>query len=148
MNLFDRLESKYGKYGVTAIVSIILFLLLFVFLVVVSCLLARNERDRVLNCFFLVLGAVIGWAVGIFFSPYTREDEKRFVAVGRAASAFVSGYALSKIDRFLEATLFLDQRIPETEGWMRIGICFSSAALVAILIYSNRAYFRTDTLVK
>lgn len=143
LNKFKSIEYKYGKYGATAIFSIFLFFPLISCLVVLSYLLSETRIDLAYNLFVLVLGAIVGWAIGIFFSPYTSEDEKRFVAIRQAASAFISGYAISKFDRFLEANLFVS-KLPQPDVWMRIGIFSASVILFAILIYSNRTYFRTD----
>jgi hypothetical protein len=46
-----------------------------------------------------LLGGVGGWVLGTLASPYGKKDQERFGAVGKAASAFLSGFLLSKFDR-------------------------------------------------
>ncbi|HEX7910862.1 MAG TPA: hypothetical protein VF534_22620 [Paraburkholderia sp.] len=41
----------------------------------------------------------------MFFVPYGAADQPIFEDVGKVTSVFVSGYALSRFERFLEATI-------------------------------------------
>ena len=113
----DEFEKKYGEYGLTATTSNLVLVPLFCALL----FLAYNTGNIVVNYLIIILGAACGWAVGIFYSPYNRVEEDKFSAIGRTISVFVSGYALSKFDRFLEKTLFDEAKDPVFDIWMRLG---------------------------
>lgn len=50
-------------------------------------------------------GLIVGWAVGILLAPYQSEQE-RFRTYAKIGAAFVTGWAVSKVDRVLD--LYLD----------------------------------------
>jgi hypothetical protein len=60
---------------------------------------------RALNIAVLVFGASTGWLAGILLSPYDPKEERAFPRYAAAASAFASGYLVSKVDRVLEDLL-------------------------------------------
>ena len=141
---FERIEKEFGKYGSTALFSTLILLLLLCGVVAVAHTIAQTDQARTLNYFVVLLGSLSGWALGIFSSPYSATEEKRFGSIAQAISAFISGYALSKFDRFLEASLFTNQSTPQYDTWVRLGLFVGTTALFALLVFSNRAYFRTD----
>jgi hypothetical protein len=141
---FSKIEKEFGKYGSTALFSTLVLIVLLCSLLAVAHLIAQSDQCRILNYFVILLGALCGWVLGIFCSPYSETEAKNFVSIGQAISAFVSGYVLSKFDRFLEASLFVDTKIPQYHTWVRLGLFAAAAGIFALLIFSNRAYFRTD----
>ena len=86
-------------------------------------------------------GTLLGWACGMYFAPYGPSERSRFVTVGQAASAFASGYLVSKLDRFLETTLF-PQPIGTPGEWLGAALFAVAFLNAALVVYSNRAYFR------
>lgn len=138
------LEGVFGTYPFLVIFTN-LFACAFAVLIGWLCFLVNEEPlQQVFNVLIALLGALLGWALGMFFVPYTAKDAARFSAIGQAISAFVSGYAVSKIDRFFEATMFFDNDLPITMTWVRIGLFTCSILLVMLTVFSNRAYFRTE----
>jgi hypothetical protein len=132
----EAFEAQFGPYGWTVLIS--LFLLLCALVAVVRLAYVSNR----MNDGFLVIlvGALLGWAAGMFFSPYTVTERSNFVSISQAVSAFVSGYLLSKLDRFLEHSLFSKEG-PDPATWTLIGF-FSVAFMVfALGTYSCRRYF-------
>lgn len=88
----DELSTKQAT---TAI-----FTLLYVILIAVGCFLtARSWSECWFSVMICVLGAILGWVAGIIASPVDPNEKNRFVSFGRAASAFLSGYVLSKFDK-------------------------------------------------
>lgn len=94
------------------------------------------------NFLIVVTGALLGWALGMFFSPFSEKEGASFSTIGQTVSVFVSGYVVSKLDRFLEATLFDAQKLPVPTNWWRTGLLFASLLLVMLTVFSNRAYFQ------
>ncbi len=138
------LEKIFGNYPFSVIFTNV-FAAAFIFVIAWLCYAVSSEPlQQVFNTLLALTGALIGWALGMFFAPYTQTEAARFSSIGQAVSAFVSGYVISKLDRFLEATMFQAQ-IPVTITWVRFGLLFCSMLLVMLTVFSNRAYFRTDS---
>ncbi len=89
----------------------------------------------------LALGLVAGWAAGILLAPYQSAKE-RFREYVKVASAFITGYGVSKLDRLFElwvdparGALILSQAFAN-----RVLICISSFFLAAVSTYVSRKY--------
>jgi hypothetical protein len=107
---WNWMEATFGKYASTVLFTNTFALLFAIFLIVLCGRLATDRGIRFQNYLIFCLGALTGWALGMFFVPYGVEDRPIFEDVGKVTSVFVSGYALSKFDRFLEATMFDDKK--------------------------------------
>lgn len=137
------LEGIFGAYPFLVIFTNI-FAALFCALIGWLCIFVSPSDPirQALNGLIAMFGALIGWALGMFLAPYTQAEAAKFISMGQAVSAFVTGYALSKLDRFLEAVLFSNDTVPIVISWIRIGLFTCSALLVMLTVFSNRAYFR------
>lgn len=105
--------------------------------------LASDRNSRYGNYLLFCLGALVGWALSMFFVPYGSEDKSVFENIGKIVSVFVSGYALSKLDRLLEASLFDDKK-PRMEAWVRTGLFAATALLALLTVVTNRLYFHPE----
>ena len=138
----EWLERVLGNYPFSIIFTNI-FAIAFAFIIGWLCFTVSTEPlPQVFNVLLALTGALIGWALGMFFAPFTEKEAARFSSIGQAVSAFASGYVISKLDRFLEAAMFQDN-IPITITWVRLGLLFCSMLLVLLSVFSNRAYFRS-----
>ncbi len=101
---------------------------------------AREDPKAVsINRIVALSGALCGWIIGIAFAPFTTDEKEQFEAIGSVVSAFLSGYVVSKLDRYLEGVLFPIG--PETrDSWTRVGLFVVSFLLVAIAVFVNRLY--------
>jgi uncharacterized membrane protein YeaQ/YmgE (transglycosylase-associated protein family) len=137
------LERVLGKYPFS-VISTNIFSILFALVISWLCFQISSEPlEQVFNILLAITGALVGWALGMFFAPYTDAEKARFSSIGQAVSAFVSGYVISKLDRFLEASMFAND-VPVTITWVRLGLVFCSMLLVLLTVFSNRAYFRPE----
>lgn len=105
--------------------------------------LGRNNGTHLVNWLICLIGALGGWIVGTLASPYSSEEAQTFLTIGQAVTAFLSGYVVSKLDRFLERTLYTDGSI-NTESWLRLCLFIASFLLVAIIVFINRLYFEPN----
>ena len=141
--ILEWAEKVFGNYPFSVIFTN-LFAIAFGLIIVWLCFAVSTEPlQKVFNVLLALTGALVGWALGMFFAPYTEKEAARFSSIGQAVSAFVSGYVISKLDRFLEATMF-EKELPVTITWVRLGLLFCSMLLVLLTVFSNRAYFRTE----
>ncbi len=141
--IFKALEKSFGQYPFS-IISTNFFAFFFSFVIAWLCWQVSTESlPRVVNALVALSGAITGWALGMFFAPFSEKEAAKFSSIGQAVSAFVSGYVISKLDRFLEAVMFQEQ-VPVTITWVRFGLFFCSLMLVMLAVFSNRAYFRAE----
>jgi hypothetical protein len=118
-----------------------LFALLFGALIVYLCVVLGADRAAVgLNLLVALLGALAGWALGMFFSPIDERDARRLQFVGKTVGAFISGYLLGKIDPFLAEQVKRATESPSRVNWVRVGLCAATGLLGAVVVYVNRAY--------
>lgn len=139
-----RLQNVFGYYPFS-VISTNIFAVVFGASIAWLCFkVSPNDcLQQAINVLIAILGALVGWALGMFFAPFSENEAARFTSIGQAISVFVSGYAISKLDRFLEATMFQDKS-SITIAWIRFGLLFCSMLLVMLTVFSNRSYFRAD----
>ncbi len=139
------LEKFFGNYPFSVIFTNI-FSVVFALVIGWLCYAVSSvPLEQVFNALLAIVGALVGWALGMFFAPYNEKEASRFSSIGQAVSAFVSGYVISKLDRFLEASMF-QEHVPITITWVRFGLVFCSMLLVMLTVFTNRAYFRPDPI--
>ena len=52
---------------------------------------------------FALLGAIVGFLLGVVAAPLTEQEATRFSEVGKIISTFLGGYLLSKLDPLITA---------------------------------------------
>jgi type II secretory pathway pseudopilin PulG len=136
----ERLTKKLGPHPFSLIFTGV-FAFLFGLLLVYLCIVLGRDRAAVgLNLLVTLLGALSGWALGMFFSPIDARDAKRLQFVGKTVGAFISGYLLAKIDPFLAEQVKVATETPSSVNWVRVGLCVASGLLGAVVVFVNRAY--------
>ncbi len=99
----------------------------YVFGVIIAAILLRIVwvlKDS-LAWLSLALGLAGGWAAGILLAPY-QSEQLRFREYVKIASAFITGYGVSKLDRLFE--LWLDPN----RGLMILSQAFAHRTLICI----------------
>ncbi len=56
-----------------------------------------------LNLLLTFFGGIVGWSVGVLLSPMTPGQKETFAGIGKALSAFVSGFVIGKFDVLAKA---------------------------------------------
>lgn len=102
-----------------------------------------SMQERASNLLVVLMGGLVGWGLALFWVPFDETEKSVYTQVGATVSAFVAGYALSKFDKVLEATLFQDRR-PVRITVIRIGLFFSSLGLAAVVIITNRVTWLSE----
>src|SRR5262245_43719801 len=136
----ERLTKKLGPHPFSLIFTGAFALLFGALLVYLCIVLGRDEAAVGLNLLVALLGALTGWALGMFFSPIDARDARRLQFVGKTVGAFISGYLLAKIDPFLAEQVKVATETPSKVNWIRVGICAASMLLGTVVVFVNRAY--------
>jgi len=136
-----RLEQLFSRVVVTSkdiklAGSFVFAVIIAVILLWVSCVL----KDY-LAWLSLALGLAVGWAAGILLAPYQSEQD-RFREYVKVASAFITGYGVSKLDRLFE--LWVDPArgsliLSQTFAYRAL-ICVTAFFLAAVSTYVSRKY--------
>jgi hypothetical protein len=108
-------------------------------LVALCFFIGQGTDVRALNIAVLILGGSTGWLVGIIVSPYDPKEKKDFPRYAAAATAFASGYLVSKADRVLEVLLRPEFLFSPVTGF-RLLAGLSGFAITLIVTYVHRAY--------
>jgi hypothetical protein len=98
-----------------------------------------KPESRSANRLAALLGALCGWIIGIAFAPFSDAEKTQFAAISSAVSAFLSGYVVSKVDRFIESVLF-PVNAQSRESWNRVGIFVAALLLGSVTVFVNRLY--------
>ena len=134
-------EAYLAKTAFTVIVTNLMALAVAPFIVAVACLLGRpgvsSARAISENLLAVILGLLAGWALAIFWVPYGTADTKVYGQIGGAVAVFVSGYAISKIDKVLDKKLFPAQE-PDTQVLTKVLLAVASLTLTALTVVTNR----------
>ncbi len=59
---------------------------------------SKGGTDAPLQFSLCLLGGASGWALGILLSPIDDDETTKFGAMGKAAAALLSGYAVAKLE--------------------------------------------------
>ena len=105
----------------------------------------NDSKAFTLNVLICLLGVALGWGVGILATPITPEDPGHFARLGQAASAFLTGYVVSKLDRFLENALYAGNQ-PVAIAWERTCLFTISFLVMLIVVFINRWYLHRRAL--
>lgn len=109
-------------------------------LLTLSFLMRQNRQDVYLNLVCLVLGAAIGWLLGIMSAPYDKTEQRQFVIYAKAVSVFVSGYVLGKADK-LVAYVLSPAVVLKPASAFRVMTFIAAALITAIVTRTFRVYW-------
>ena len=102
---------------------------------------APDRTELFLHLSFIVMGATLGWIVGIFVSPYSEREKGQFTGIAKGVTVFFSGYALAKIDPIITATLS-PEAFSKTVVIFRTVAFLTSFLLAMLIVFIYRKYAR------
>src|SRR5262245_40695448 len=70
-----------------------------------SFFVGTGRFDTNLNLALWFASMALGWVIGTFASPDNKSEERRFSGWAKAISGFITGYAVSKLDKAIESLL-------------------------------------------
>ena len=91
------------------------------------------------NILVTLIGALMGWAVAIMYTPFGDADAARLHSLSQAITVFASGYLISKFDRFLEKSLFGADSAP-SYAWIPMGLAICAFLSTSVMTFEARQY--------
>jgi hypothetical protein len=98
-----------------------------------------NPPSWVINLAIAVFGICMGWLIGVVVSPYDEKETKEFSGYAKVISPFLSGYVLSKVDKFLNFDL-TNQTSVDIVLIIRVLILISSFLVMMLITFYFRRY--------
>ena len=133
------MSQSFGKKPVLVLSASVIALTFTAAILRLAYVLGLPDQSYNTNFLLCLLGALIGWGVGILATPLNQAESARFVTLGQAVSAFLTGYVVSKLDRFLEGALFSKEGI-QLAAWQRLGLFTASLLTSLIISFVWRSY--------
>lgn len=138
-----ELGKRMNSYApVTVLFTNGIFLAVLVVITILAGHVASGASDTDalwINVLVSLIGGLCGWLVGTGLAPYSPQESQRFHDISVTASAFLSGYVVSKLDRLLDATL-LENPADHAVAWERAGLFIAAFLATAITVFINRFY--------
>jgi len=107
-------------------------------LVVIAFMLDDGEA-RLITLSLMCLGGAVGYALGIFLSPFTQSEETEFAKVGKLVSAVVTGFVLAKLGPALDSVVSSQVLFVPT-NLFRLTSFVGCMLLTAITVFVHRKY--------
>lgn len=96
-------------------------------------------RYWAVNLLFTLLGAATGWVIGNLASPINKNEQIVFNELGTTIATFLSGYAVSKLDRLVEQGIFKGGTINK-KRLISGGFFISALIIMSVWVFLNRFY--------
>lgn len=112
-----------------------------IFCAILGCAVTGKLKDMPLTLLIQFAGIAGGAFLGFLASPKVAGEQAAFLTFAKAISAFLSGYALSKIDHLIEA-LFNGDIYKDRLVASRLLIFFVAVIISFMTAYSYRIYIQ------
>jgi len=139
---YEEIQADFGEYAATILTSSIFLFVLLCGVVGLAWHVGGTEAGHppvARNILLIILGILCGWVAGLFASPFSSEEKGEFAELKKAIYAFVTGYLLSKLDRFLERTLF-ESKDHVAMAWEQAALFGAAFLTVALWTFIWRKY--------
>jgi uncharacterized membrane protein len=115
-------------------------IIIYALLTWVNYLISTDIREFAYSSLVVLAGVATGSVLGFLASPYDRTEKSSFSEYGKAVGTFVSGFLLSKLDKFL-AVLSDPATLGEHPSYGARALAFVIAASTAFIgTYAFRMY--------
>jgi MFS family permease len=134
-------NSKITFAGITIYVAMAVGLLCLGTCGLLSSYLSPTLGEKSITWLIQLAGMASGAFLGFLSSPKVPTEQVAFLTVARAISAFLSGYALSKVDHLID-TLFELPIYKDSQLVARLLIFIIAMIISFMIAYSYRAYLQ------
>jgi hypothetical protein len=145
--LIDFLRERMGPHWGSQLVTWISGLIVGIVLLRLCVVFGHGQGDLqgiYRNILLCVVSALVGWIVGMYFSPFDKRDEERFQYLGKTVAAFASGYLLSTVQPIITEYAKKAKDDPSTIPWGTVGLASASFLLAALVVFISRSYAARD----
>jgi hypothetical protein len=137
-------QRRPNYFFISTYLSVLAAALLFA-----SIYTGLTPQIRVLSCAISAAGFLLGVVVGILFSPFTGKEAESFKDYGKAMSALVTGYFISKAEDLIKA-IFNPANLAANNAIGAIQLTLFAVGLLgaAIVVVYHRRYIadRSDVI--
>lgn len=120
----------------TYLFAVLFFILLFAIASIHAVDPSNKWPNRSTNYLVVILGASLGWLLGIVLEPFTSREAGKFVTYAGAISAFFTGYGAGKLDDLIKY-IFNPQNLTRRRAFH--GALFLVSFVIAlIVVYESR----------
>jgi ABC-type Fe3+-siderophore transport system permease subunit len=103
----------------------------------------RRKYEYSIISLFAIIGATVGWFLGIVVSPRDGGQDQRFAMVGSAVATFFSGFLVSKLNATFD--LLFDPKSSQVDMPDRATLLIRASFLVAWFMIALTITFLTRT---
>ena len=125
--------------NVKIITSSVVVLVLYCVLIWLTTKVKKAPEDVPINITLLILGAVLGWVLGIFLTPYDPEQKSDFNQYASYVALVVSGYLVGKFDAAI-SYIFKPENLFTPMVGFRVIMSISSLLLAMLITVVIRFY--------
>lgn len=141
----SAMQNLLGANWRTLLSDTLIGLASFVILAWLCDAFAQTKTAFAINTLVCLIGMFLGWAIGMFFSPFGKAQADNFKFVGKTAGAFVSGYLLSKFEKLIAKLLGAAEQDPlNYVQWERVGLFVASFLLASVVVFVSRVHAPQD----
>ena len=112
--------------------------------IVIWCVMSKTP----LLLLLALTGALFGWVIGIFATPYSTTEKEQFSEFAKIVSGIVTGFLLSKLGPLIDAFLLPGAngrpRITDLQIAEQILVTLASFLLTFLFVFGGRLYWRED----
>ena len=101
--------------------------------------LSPNVEAEALSASVAMMGAAIGWLLGVALSPYTKDEESSFTKYGTAVASFSSGYLVARTDDLVKQILSPPFALSPVIGF-RLALFVTSVLVSMLVTHASRSY--------
>jgi len=135
MTLLTKLKELNYKIKMTLISS----LFLVIPLTILAYQMSPEKNDYLVSYLICITAIILGWVFAFITSPYDNSDKKNFKEFSKLVGTFLTGYFLSKFDKFLDSIATVHAELTILIG-VRILLFISFFFLTWIVVYVFRQY--------
>jgi uncharacterized membrane protein YjfL (UPF0719 family) len=125
--------------NIKLIISGIVILLLYALIGYLTTRVKKEPTDVAISLALVILGATVGWVIGIFLTPYDEIQKIEFSNYASFIALFASGYLIGKVDAAI-SHLFKPEYLFTPIVGFRLVITFASFLLGMLITVVVRYY--------
>lgn len=96
------------------------------------------RRGAAINFIAMATGAILGWALAVFWVPFDEVDRRLYSEIGATVTLILSGYAFAKFDRLLTYMVGDEKSGPNPKFVTPLLLGLAALSYAAVVVITNR----------